>query len=110
MRTYYVYILASKARGTLYVGVTDNLLRRNFEHSSEMNQQSFTKRYDVKRLVYYETTNIIHDAIKREKQLKNWHRQWKINLIESVKPKCEDLRKKYRMDPETSSGRQRRRR
>ena len=103
MRTYYVYILASKARGTLYVGVTDNLLRRNFEHSSEMNQQSFTKRYDVKRLVYYETTNIIHDAIKREKQLKNWHRQWKINLIESMNPGWQDLRKAFGMDSETSS-------
>lgn len=102
MKTYYIYILASKANGTLYVGVTNDLSRRNFEHITGR-PGSFTQKYNVKRLVYFEETNDIDTAILREKQLKNWHRQWKINLIESTNPLWEDLSTKYRMGAETSS-------
>lgn len=103
MKTYFVYILASQARGTLYVGVSNDISRRTMEHAEAVSVQGFTKRYGVKRLVYFEQTNSIEDAIRREKQLKNWRRQWKINLVESVNPGWQDLRRKYRMDAETSS-------
>lgn len=98
-----MYILASKARGTLYIGVSNSLERRHSEHLSTTNKQRFTSRYNVKRLVYFEETNDVEAAIAREKQLKNWHRQWKINLIESMNPEWQDLSKLYRMDAETSS-------
>ena len=81
--SYYVYITTNKPRGSLYIGVTNNVLRRSYEH--KMGEiESFTKRYNLNKLVYIETFERIEDAIMREKQLKNWHRQWKINLIESV--------------------------
>jgi putative endonuclease len=102
MKTYYVYILASQARGTLYIGVSNSLQRRSFEHA-QGEQDGFTKKYHVKRLVYFEETNSVEVAITREKQLKNWHRQWKINLIESINPEWQDLAVAYRMDVETSS-------
>jgi putative endonuclease len=102
MKSYYVYILASKARGTLYVGVTSDLERRGFEHKSA-ERASFTQEYAVHRLVYYEMTSNIDAAIAREKQLKHWHRQWKINLIESMNPTWQDLWVAYRMDAGTSS-------
>ena len=103
MHDYYVYILASKARGTLYIGVTNDLSVRYFQHKAQM-PGSFTAKYHVNELVYYESTEDIEAAIRREKQLKNWHRQWKINLIESVNPTWRDLSQLYRMGPETSSG------
>ena len=103
MKNHYVYILASQARGTLYIGVSNSLGRRYFEHTNAVNPGSFTAKYHVKRLVYFEHTNDVEAAICREKQLKNWHRQWKINLIESVNPMWKDLAKAYRMDAETSS-------
>lgn len=103
MKSYYVYILASKARGTLYVGVTNCLERRQFEHIMGATE-AFTQKYNVRRLVYYERTESIEVAIKREKQLKNWHRQWKINLIEVVNPTWKDLSLTYRMGPEINSG------
>ena len=103
MKTYYVYILASQARGTLYIGVSNSMERRYFEYLSAVNTQSFTAKYGVGRLVYYEETNDVETAIAREKQLKNWHRQWKINLVESTNPNWRDLAKAYRMDAETSS-------
>lgn len=90
MHNYYVYILANKARGTLYIGVTSDLYKRIGEHKQGV-MSSFTKKYSVKRLVYYEIFQEIEFAIAREKQLKNWHRQWKINLIESVNPLWHDL-------------------
>ncbi|HSX16398.1 MAG TPA: GIY-YIG nuclease family protein [Candidatus Saccharimonadales bacterium] len=102
MKNYYVYILASKANGTLYIGVTNSLERRNIEHISGT-PGSFTQKYNVKRLVYFEATSDVEAAIRREKQLKNWHRQWKINLIESMNPMWQDLSMKYRMGAETSS-------
>ena len=82
----FVYVMASKPYGTLYIGVTNNLEKRVFQHKSGT-YQSFVKRYRVYRLVYFESFNDIRDAIAREKQLKNWRRKWKIGLIESVNPK-----------------------
>jgi len=88
---YYVYVLASKRNGTLYTGVTNNLLNRNFQHKIKLNKKSFTAKYNVNRLVYYEVYTDIRDALTREKQLKNWKRQWKIELIEGHNPIWRDL-------------------
>jgi putative endonuclease len=87
----YVYILASERNGTLYVGVTNDLVRRVQEHREEVDPDCFTARYDVKRLVYYEHHDYIRDAIKREKQLKWWKRQWKLELIEGMNLHWRDL-------------------
>lgn len=103
MKESYVYILASKARGTLYIGVSNSLERRYFEHSMGLNAESFTQKYNVKRLVYFEKCDFMEQAIVREKQLKNWHRQWEINLIESVNPGWDDVSIRYGIDTETSS-------
>jgi putative endonuclease len=88
---FYVYLLASKRNGTLYIGVTNNLLNRSFQHKIKEYKRSFTAKYDVNKLVYYETYSDIRDAIAREKQLKNWKRQWKIDLIEKENPTWRDL-------------------
>ena len=88
--TYYVYILSSKKYGTLYIGVTNNLIRRTYEHRNDL-IEGFTSKYSVHRLVYYEETNSINEAIMREKQLKKWNRKWKINLIEKANPDWLDL-------------------
>jgi putative endonuclease len=102
MKEYYVYILASKKNGTLYIGVTNNIFRRILEHK-EHKIKGFTDKYSVNRLVWYQSTNNIYNAIEYEKQLKQWHRQWKINLIEYDNPTWKDLSLDF-MDPETSSG------
>jgi putative endonuclease len=88
--TYYVYILASKRNGTLYIGVTNNLERRIFEHK-QGTFKGFTERHNVHLLVYYEWFNDIENAIRREKQLKKWNRDWKLNLIEKRNPEWVDL-------------------
>ncbi|MFH1565549.1 MAG: GIY-YIG nuclease family protein [bacterium] len=85
-----MYILASKRNGTLYIGVSSNLRERMFKHKNEA-YDGFTKKYEVKNLVYCETYNDIKIAIKREKQLKKWKRQWKIELIEKDNPCWRDL-------------------
>ena len=90
MKTYYVYILASKRNGTLYIGVTNNLIRRVYEHKNGL-INGFTKKYTVHMLVYYEHTNDIYSAIQREKRLKKWERKWKIELIETMNPDWHDL-------------------
>jgi putative endonuclease len=90
MKQYYVYILASKKDGVLYIGVTNNLERRTYEHKNGL-IEGFTKRYKVKLLVYFETCSDINAAITREKQLKKWKRQWKIELIEKLNPEWKDL-------------------
>jgi putative endonuclease len=90
MNYYYVYILASKRNGTLYIGVTSNLKKRIHEHRNNL-VKGFTKRYKVHILVYYEMTSDIESAIKREKQLKNWKRKWKLELIEKSNPEWRDL-------------------
>jgi len=87
---YYLYILASMKNGTLYIGVTNNLLRRVFEHKND-SIDGFTKKYKVHKFVYYEEINDIKIAIQREKQIKKWERQWKINLIEKNNPEWKDL-------------------
>jgi putative endonuclease len=90
MRTYCVYIMASRRNGTLYIGVTNDLARRVFEHK-EGALPGFTKRYGVKLLVHVETTDDIRAAIQREKNLKKWPRAWKIALIERDNPDWRDL-------------------
>jgi len=90
MKQYYVYILASKKNGVLYIGMTNDLRKRVFEHKKNL-VDGFTKRYNVNKLVYFELTNQPQDAINREKRLKKWKRQWKIELIESMNPEWKDL-------------------
>ncbi|MGY4366133.1 putative endonuclease [Bradyrhizobium sp. LB1.3] len=89
-RSYYVYILASKIGGTLYIGVTNDLIRRVAEHKSKL-IESFTEQYDVIRLVYFEQFDDPENAIRREKRLKKWKRAWKIALIEKDNPDWNDL-------------------
>ncbi len=89
-KTYFVYMLASKRNGTLYVGVTNDIERRVHEHKSDLNE-GFTKRYHVHRLVWYEVHDDVFQAIRREKQLKKWNRRWKLELIEKHNPKWLDL-------------------
>lgn len=88
----YVYILANQKNGTLYIGVTNNLQRRILEHKLEITK-GFTNKYKIHLLVYYEIVDNIEIAILREKQLKWWKREWKINLIESKNPEWKDLYK-----------------
>ena len=85
-----VYILASKQTGTLYIGVTSNLLKRAWEHKNDL-VEGFTKRYGVHRLVYYELYDDMVSAIKREKQMKKWNRTWKLELIERQNLRWRDL-------------------
>ena len=82
--------MTSKKNGTLYVGLTNNLIRRAYEHKNDL-IEGFTKKYGVHKLVYYEQTNDIHNAIQREKELKKWNRQWKINLIEKFNHNWNDI-------------------
>jgi putative endonuclease len=89
-RTSYVYIMASRRNGTLYVGVTTDLLRRVFEHREGLTP-GFTSKYGVKHLVWYEEYGDINDAIAREKTLKRWRRAWKLALIEAQNPQWLDL-------------------
>jgi putative endonuclease len=89
-RSYYVYILASKIGGTLYIGVTNDIVRRIGEHKLKL-AEGFTKRYDVTRLVYFEVFDQIEPAIQREKRLKKWPRARKISLIEKDNPDWNDL-------------------
>ena len=85
-----VYILASGYNGTLYIGVTSNLIQRIWQHKNDL-AEGFTKKYSVHSLVYYEVHEQMLSAIQREKQLKKWNRQWKINLIEKINPTWKDL-------------------
>ena len=90
MDQYYVYILASRKNGTLYIGVTNNLILRVKEHKERL-VEGFSKKYDVHMLVYFEAYKDIRNAILREKRLKKWKRAWKIRLIEEMNPKWADL-------------------
>jgi putative endonuclease len=85
-----VYILASKRNGTLYVGVTSDLMKRVWEHQNEF-VEGFTKRHHVHTLVWYERHETMETAIVREKQIKEWKRTWKLNLIEKMNPEWKDL-------------------
>ena len=90
MRNYFIYILANKRNGTLYIGVTNDLKRRIYEHKNVL-VKGFTQKYNIKILVYYDMTENIESAITREKQLKKWNRVWKLRLIEESNPNWEDL-------------------
>jgi putative endonuclease len=90
MKSYYVYILASQRNGTLYIGVTNDLKRRIYEHREGL-VDGFTKQYGVKDLVYFEETNDVFSALEREKRLKIWKRAWKIDLFVKVNPEWKDL-------------------
>jgi putative endonuclease len=87
---YYVYITTNKPRGVLYIGVTNNIIRQSYEHKTG-EIDGFTKRYHLNKLVYVEIFERVDDAINREKKIKNWHRQWKLDKIESVNPEWADL-------------------
>jgi len=87
---YYVYILVSEKNGTLYIGVTNNLIKRVWQHKNN-EVEGFTKKYNTHSLVYFEQTTDVKSAIEREKQLKHWNREWKIKLIEEKNPSWNDL-------------------
>ena len=87
---YFIYILASQRNGTIYVGLTNNLIRRIYQHKNNL-LEGFTKNYSVHNLVYYEEYNDVNIAISREKQIKKWNRNWKIQLIEKNNPLWRDL-------------------
>ena len=88
-RSYYVYIMTNRSK-TLYTGVTNDLARRVYEHKNKLNK-GFTSKYNIDKLIYFEETNDISEAITREKQIKGWLRQKKINLIEKENPNWEEL-------------------
>lgn len=90
MRTYFVYIMASTKNGTLYIGVTNDLVKRVYEHKNDL-ARGFTQKYQVHNLVYFEMAGNALSAIEREKQLKKWKREWKIELIEANNLSWEDL-------------------
>jgi putative endonuclease len=100
-KNYYVYIMSNHSR-IIYVGYTDNLIRRVKEHKSKK-KEGFTKKYNITKLVYFEKYNSPFQAENREKQLKCWHRDWKINLIESINSEWKDLFVNVLTDAETSS-------
>jgi putative endonuclease len=89
-KQYYVYILASKRNGTLYTGMTSDLMKRVWQHKNRM-VGGFTKKYHVMLLVYFEVHRHAEEALKREKQIKKWKRTWKLKLIEERNPNWEDL-------------------
>lgn len=88
-KQYYVYIVGN-SRPTLYIGVTNNLIRRVYEHKNNL-ADGFTKKYKLHKLLYFETFKYVEDAIGREKQLKHWNREWKLNLIKTTNSKFKDL-------------------
>jgi len=92
-KQYYVYIMTNRSK-TLYTGVTGNLIRRVYEHKNKL-VDGFTRRYNITKLVYYETTSEITSAIAREKQIKGWLRKKKIALIESMNPEWKDLSEEW---------------
>ena len=89
-RVFFVYILTSRPHGTLYIGMTNDLSRRVFEHRERV-KKGFTDTYDVVRLVWYESHPMAMSAIQREKQIKKWRRDWKIRMIEEINPDWSDL-------------------
>jgi putative endonuclease len=90
MKNYYVYILASKKNGTLYIGFTDNLIKRVWQHKNKV-VEGFTKKYGVNKLVYFETSDCRDSVLQREKQIKKWNRAWKIRMIQETNPDWKDL-------------------
>ncbi|EKE03908.1 MAG: hypothetical protein ACD_20C00129G0004 [uncultured bacterium] len=90
MKQGYVYIMTNEYNTTFYIGVTNDLIRRVYEHKNKL-VDGFSKTYNLNKLVYFEQFDNIIDAIEREKKLKNWHRNWKLNLIKEFNPKNNDL-------------------
>lgn len=90
MKNFYVYILCNKRNGTLYIGVTSELIKRIYEHKNNL-VDGFTKKYNVHRLVWYEIHTTSETAINREKHIKKWKRKWKLELIEKNNPEWNDL-------------------
>ena len=91
MKLWYIYIMSNKHQGVIYVGVTDNLTERVKEHKLKVYPNSFTAIYNLDKLIYFEEWENGFDAIEREKQLKKWKREWKVNLIEDMNPKWMDI-------------------
>ena len=89
-KQYYVYILTNKSNNVLYIGVTNNLERKMFEHKNKL-IEGFSKKYNLTKLIYFEMSENAEIAIRREKQLKNWHREWMINLINQFNPEWKNL-------------------
>ena len=89
-KTCAVYIMTNYQETTFYIGVTSDLEKRVWEHKNKV-VEGFTNKYNINKLVYFELTDSIETAIRREKQLKNWHRDWKINLIKTINPEFKDL-------------------
>jgi putative endonuclease len=89
-RLFYVYLLASRKQGTLYLGVTKDLIRRIYQHREKLTP-GFSSQYDIRRLVWFETYDDPVNAIEREKEIKKWRRSWKIDLIEKENPEWKDL-------------------
>jgi len=94
MKNYYVYILTNYEETTFYIGVTSDLMKRVFEHKNKL-AEGFSSKYNLSKLVYFETTDSVTSAIEREKQLKRWHRQWKIDLIKETNPNLNDLSEQW---------------
>ena len=101
-KDFYVYIMTNYQETTFYIGVTSDLLRRVCEHKNKA-KEGFSSKYNLTKLIYFESTESSIAAIEREKQLKRWHREWKINLIKELNPNFDDLSEQW-LDPETSSG------
>ncbi|MBU0707604.1 GIY-YIG nuclease family protein [Patescibacteria group bacterium] len=93
-KTYYVYIVSNRLVTTLYIGITNDLLSRVYQHKTGMNK-GFSKRYNLKYLLYFEETDDVATAISREKKLKRWRNKWKIELIQKQNSKLEDLAKDW---------------
>ncbi len=93
-KQYYIYILTNKTNKVLYIGITNDLVRRMFEHKNKL-MEGFSKKYKLTKLVYYEATIDVESAIRREKQLKNWHRDWKMNLVNERNPDWKDLSEEF---------------
>jgi len=89
-KNYYVYIITNKGNNVLYIGITSDLIKRVYEHKNKL-ADSFSKKYNLDKLVYFEIFDDPENAIKRGKQLKNWHRDWKLNLIKANNPGFKDL-------------------
>jgi len=101
MKQYCVYILTNKTNKVLYIGVTGNLPKRIYEHKNK-SVEGFTKKYNLDKLVYFEQTSDVQSALRREKQLKNWRREWKIELVNKNNPNWKDL-DCFLLDAESSS-------
>ena len=93
-KNYFIYFLTNFTNTTFYIGVTNNLQRRMYEHENFL-IEGFTKKYKLTKLIYYEEYSNVDEAVRRKKQLKNWHRDWKINLIKSKNPEFKDVSERW---------------